>query len=156
MTRFKRNIYQLTESDLRLVIREALIAEKVGGEKIKGWKPPWEGGGGGSGGGLLSGLFGAFKGFFADGGVLGAGQWGIAGEAGPEPVVGPARIIPNRAMAGGETNVRVFFDDNGNLDAKIERVSAQSAKSEVRRATPGIVKASVGATYKRAGEVPIR
>jgi hypothetical protein len=58
MSRFKRNTYQLTESDLRLIIREALIAEKVGGEKIKGWKPPWEGGGGGGGSGGGGGGYG--------------------------------------------------------------------------------------------------
>jgi len=40
----------------------------------------------------------AFAGFFASGGTLGAGQWGIAGEAGPEVVRGPASITP---MGGG-------------------------------------------------------
>ena len=55
---------------------------------------------GGGGGGLLGAIFGGFKGFFAEGGTLGAGHWGIAGEAGPEPVVGPAKIIPNHAMSG--------------------------------------------------------
>lgn len=59
-------------------------------------------GGGGGGGGFLGGVF---KGFFAKGGTLGAGEWGIAGEAGPEPVVGPARIVSNgdaaAAMGGG-------------------------------------------------------
>ncbi|MBY6160035.1 phage tail tape measure protein [Mameliella alba] len=54
------------------------------------------GGKSGGGGGLLSG----FKGFFAQGGTLGAGQWGIAGEAGPEPVIGPAQILPNSVLAG--------------------------------------------------------
>ena len=52
----------------------------------------------GGGGSLLGGLFGslksAFGGLFADGGFLGAGKWGIAGEAGPEIISGPAMITP--------------------------------------------------------------
>lgn len=35
-----------------------------------------------------------YAGFFAKGGTLGAGKWGIAGEAGPEIVRGPATITP--------------------------------------------------------------
>mgnify|MGYP001485748275 CR=1 FL=1 len=42
---------------------------------------------------LATALMSGFQGFFADGGTLGAGQWGIAGENGPEPIVGPAKII---------------------------------------------------------------
>lgn len=84
------------------------------------------GGSGGKGGGLLSSLFGGFKGFFADGGTLGAGQWGIAGEAGPEPVVGPARIIPNSAMQAQP--VRVLVETTEDL-----RVVAQSAGADAGR-----------------------
>jgi hypothetical protein len=56
--------------------------------------------GGGSAGGITGSaigfgeLFSRFAGLFANGGTLGAGQWGIAGEAGPEVVQGPANIIP--------------------------------------------------------------
>ncbi len=84
------------------------------------------GGGGGGGGGFLSGLFGGggglggmfsgisdwfggmfsgissfFGGFFADGGHLPAGKFGIAGEAGPEIITGPARVISNEDSFGG-------------------------------------------------------
>lgn len=52
----------------------------------------------GMGGGKFSGMLGGFGGFFASGGALGAGKWGIAGEAGPEIIHGPARITP---MDGG-------------------------------------------------------
>lgn len=45
-----------------------------------------------------------FGGLFANGGTLGAGKWGIAGEAGPEIVHGPARITPMSGM-GGATSV---------------------------------------------------
>lgn len=58
-------------------------------------------GGGSAGGGIfgtiikgIGSLFGSFGGFYAKGGSLGAGKWGIAGEAGPEIVHGPSRITP--------------------------------------------------------------
>src|SRR5690606_32681245 len=64
---------------------------------------------GGSGGGLLTGLFGggasSFGGLFANGGYLGAGKWGIAGEAGPEIVKGPAQMVPMRDLQGGRSVV---------------------------------------------------
>ncbi len=62
--------------------------------------------------GALGGLFGAaeklfaggaaakspdltdFSGLYAGGGGIGAGRWGIAGEAGPEVVAGPATVVP--------------------------------------------------------------
>ena len=55
----------------------------------------------GKGGGFLSSILGgiaqSFAGGFANGGTIKAGQWGIVGERGPEPVIGPATVIPNRA-----------------------------------------------------------
>ena len=54
---------------------------------------------GGGGGSVFSGGHaGRFAGEFATGGRIGAGEWGIAGEKGPEAVVGPAFVMPN---AGG-------------------------------------------------------
>lgn len=50
--------------------------------------------------GAGSGIASAFAGMYADGGTLGAGQWGIAGENGPEPVVGPAKVVSNRDAFG--------------------------------------------------------
>lgn len=47
--------------------------------------------------------FGGFGGFYANGGTLGAGKWGIAGEAGPEIIHGPARITPMEHRRGGIT-----------------------------------------------------
>ncbi|MGK7663381.1 MULTISPECIES: hypothetical protein [unclassified Marinovum] len=86
-------------------------------------------GGGGTGGGLLGGLTSSFKGFFANGGTLGAGQWGIAGEAGPEPVVGPARIIPNHKLANGQPQqIRVLVESTEDL-----RVVAQDAGARAGR-----------------------
>ncbi len=57
---------------------------------------------------LIKALFG---GFFADGGYLGAGKFGIAGEAGPELIQGPAKITP--LGVGGNVTVNVAVDANG-------------------------------------------
>lgn len=76
---------------------------------------------------LFSSLIGSYAGTFAGGGTLGAGQWGIAGEAGPEIVRGPAQIIPSGA--GGNTiNVNV----QGNTDA---RTANQIAAAVARQLT---------------------
>jgi lambda family phage tail tape measure protein len=61
-----------------------------------------------SGGGimdsLLKGAKSLFSGFFANGGVIPAGKFGIVGERGPELISGPAGITPMGGM-GGSTNV---------------------------------------------------
>lgn len=49
--------------------------------------------GGPIGGGL--GLLTSFAGFFQHGGTIPAGQFGIVGESGPEPVAGPATVFPS-------------------------------------------------------------
>lgn len=46
-----------------------------------------------------------FGGFFADGGRIQSGQFGVVGEEGPELVSGPANITPMDQAGGGSTNV---------------------------------------------------
>lgn len=94
------------------------------------------GGGGGFFGGLMNSLLGGFGGFFANGGTLGAGKWGIAGERGPEIVRGPAQIIPmNRAPANSDhaqprqVEVRIvgsLVDDNGTIKARVDQSEQRS------------------------------
>ncbi len=78
---------------------------------------------------LLSGAFGgiggisfggmSFGGFYANGGILGAGQWGIAGEAGPELIHGPARITPmDRGYAAPQMNVTVINNSSASVTAR--------------------------------------
>lgn len=75
------------------------------------------GGGGGGGGGFFSSIISSvggflgdiFGGFFADGGTLGAGQFGIVGEAGPELITGPANITPMDDVGGSAGNLQVVF-----------------------------------------------
>lgn len=56
-----------------------------------------------------------FSGFFADGGSIPAGKWGIAGEAGPELVQGPANVTP---MGGGAAQVTIHNYANAQVDAR--------------------------------------
>jgi len=53
---------------------------------------------GGKSGGGFGPLGGLFSGFFANGGTIPAGHVGIAGEAGPELIQGPANIVPSRQI----------------------------------------------------------
>jgi hypothetical protein len=84
------------------------------------------GGGGGGIGGLLGGLFG---GFFANGGNLGAGKWGIAGENGPEIIKGPAQVVPMNRMGsgGGQTQTVVQVVPSPMFDVIVEEKAGQSA-----------------------------
>ena len=58
---------------------------------------------GGFVGDVVSGIGDFFGGFFANGGYLPAGKWGVVGENGPEIIGGPASISP--MGMGGMTNV---------------------------------------------------
>jgi hypothetical protein len=83
-------------------------------------------GGGGGGGSWLSDITDFFGGWFANGGTLGAGKWGIAGENGPEMISGPATITP----MGGSSNVTY----------NINAVDAASFKAMIA-ADPGFIHA---------------
>lgn len=77
-------------------------------------------GGGGSGGSYIAaGAEALFGGFFATGGQIPAGRFGVVGERGPELVSGPANVEPN---IGG-----------GNVTYNINAVDAASFKQLVAR-----------------------
>lgn len=64
-----------------------------------------------------------FAGVYADGGFIGAGKWGIAGEEGPEPVFGGATgatVFPNDSLRGGGGPVIGTIDMRG---ASVEAVA---------------------------------
>lgn len=81
---FKSLLQDIAEQLLRSQIRQ-LMANVFGGF-----------GGRGQSGGFLGNLFG---GFFATGGYIPAGRFGVVGESGPELVSGPASVSP---MGGGQ------------------------------------------------------
>jgi lambda family phage tail tape measure protein len=78
------------------------------------------GGGGDSGGGFLSGIGDLFSGFFANGGNIPRGRFGVAGEAGPELIGGPASVTP---MNSGSTNVtyNITATDAASFQALVAR-----------------------------------
>ena len=95
---------QLTQSIARDLEQLASQLLKSSIMKLLEYLPGLLAGGGGAGFSLGGMTFG---GLYADGGTLGAGQWGIAGEAGPEIIHGPATITPMSKMGGGSVNVNV-------------------------------------------------
>jgi len=83
---------------------------------------------GGKGGGAST-LGKIFGGFFANGGYLGAGKFGVAGENGPELITGPAQITPLSGMGSGS-----------NVTYNINAVDAMSFKQLVS-SDPGFIHA---------------
>ena len=102
---FKSFVNSILEELLRSQVRQ-LIARTFGMF-----------GGGGLGGGN-SGGNSLFGGFFATGGMIPPGRFGIVGEAGPEIVSGPANVTPV-----GSTNILY----------NINAVDAQSFKQMIAR-----------------------
>lgn len=85
-------------------------------------------GGGGAGG--LASLFSSFSGFFAAGGNIGPGQWGIVGEKGPEVAYGGASgktIQPG----GGVTQVFNITTPDANSFRMSQRQLARTAKQRL-------------------------
>lgn len=76
-----------------------------------------------------------FRGGFASGGQLGPGQWGIAGENGPEPIYGGrtgVTVFPaGESQNGGTTNV--FHIDARGADAGVEQRIRLAVEEAVQR-----------------------
>lgn len=88
-------------------------------------------GSGGLIGSLLGGGGSAFAGLYAKGGQIPSGKYGIAGEAGPEIIRGPANVIPmNRMTGGGGTHVTIVQ----NIAANGDKAVADIAYAQTQRA----------------------
>lgn len=92
------------------------------------------GGGGGSGiGSLISGAASLFGGFFADGGKLKPGQFGVVGERGPELAFAgssPLNIMPNGAGRSPVTiNMNVQTPDVQSFRRSQSQIAADMARS---------------------------
>ena len=72
---------------------------------------------GGGGAGINVGGM-TFGGLFADGGHLGSGKWGIAGEAGPEVIHGPANITPMSSASAPQMNVTVINNSSASVNTR--------------------------------------
>lgn len=64
---------------------------------------------------------------FADGGRLGAGKYGIAGEAGPELVTGPADITPINDLMSVFKDLMSAMDRSSSILERIDRNTAASS-----------------------------
>jgi TP901 family phage tail tape measure protein len=93
-----------------------------------------------------------FAGMFAKGGSIPAGMWGIAGEAGPEIVQGPATVIPT---GGGTGNIslQVYVSPNGEVDAYLngEQVKQVETIMDKRNRKQGRGAQTVGARIAGKG-----
>jgi prefoldin subunit 5 len=107
---------------LRDVVRQLSSSALQGaltGQGIFGQMMGLSGKGGQTGGilGMLAkGASSLFAGFFAEGGSIPSGKWGIAGEAGPELVQGPANITP--LTGGGQPKITINNYSNSQVDAR--------------------------------------
>lgn len=93
--------------------------------------------GGSSAGGGLGSLFSSFAGFFANGGGLKAGQWGIAGENGPEPIfAGNAglSVVPNDKVSTSSGSYNQINFNISTPDANSFRKSSGQLYSDANRA----------------------
>ncbi len=76
---------------------------------------------------LTGGLGSLFAGFFDKGGQIGAGQFGVVGEKGPEIVTGPATVI------GRQETAELMQGGGGSVTYNINAVDARSFKQMVAR-----------------------
>ena len=106
-----------------------------------------------AGGGIIDGIIGGigkfFGGFFADGGYLAPGQWGMAGERGPEPIFGGRSgitVVPNGGGGASSrpVNLTVNVAPNGIGDKDLLRqvealtvAGAQQVLAVYDRSLPG-------------------
>lgn len=100
----------------------------------------------------FSSLFSSFAGMFADGGSVPPGQWGIAGENGPEPIFGGStgvHVVPNyEAGASHETSVHIYM---GNIDARgstmteeqFRRIASEESTRAIKTAAPVLMSGTI-------------
>lgn len=120
---------------------QRLIADAIAADLTRALFGQTNGGGQMGTGELLSGIAGLFGGFFDSGGSIGAGQFGVVGENGPELVRGPAvvtgRMETEKALGGTSIgNVNMNFP--GVTNSQEARRAAGAAARELL----GVIQAS--------------
>jgi hypothetical protein len=123
---------QIVRDLLRIAIQRAVI-EPLANSLFGG------GGSGGGTGGLSASLGQLFSGFFATGGLIPKGTFGIVGERGPEPVIGTdagAMVLPNSSLRGGFGQaMRVEVVPSPFFDVVVEERAATVAAPMAARAS---------------------
>ncbi|MGB3793445.1 MAG: hypothetical protein WA978_11985 [Sphingopyxis granuli] len=158
---FKQVADQIIAELMRIAIRQMIIApllNLIGGAF---------GGGGGGAGDVISNVVGGVKGgaknagFFAKGGLIPTGSFGIVGEDGPEPIfatAGGVGVLPNSALrslsdgwagpGGANVSIAIPIDATGADPAALGRV--QASVDRLRAELPGqIVKTMQDAGDRR-------
>jgi hypothetical protein len=125
-----RSLLQFALKDLGITGEGGIIGQIFGG--LGGLFGGGSGGGGGIGG-LISGAASLFGGFFADGGKLKPGQFGVVGERGPELAFAgssPLNIMPN-GMGGSPVtiNMNVQTPDVQSFRQSQSQIAADMARS---------------------------
>lgn len=87
-------------------------------------------------GGLIGSLLGggsSFAGFYAKGGQIPSGKFGITGEAGPELIKGPATVVPmNRNGGGTRTSVTIVQNIQANGDKTVADIAFRETSRALR------------------------
>lgn len=128
------------------------------GGVISGIFAAFGGGGGGGGAEAGGGLAALFSGFFAQGGTIPSGEFGIVGERGPEAVFSTARgalIRPNSALSslpqtrsgGTSVSISIPVDATGADAAALARV--QASLDRMRAELPSLVVETVNDASER-------
>lgn len=82
-----------------------------------------------------------FDGFFAKGGHIDAGKWGIVGDEGPEAVRGPADVKPMEQMGGTTLNINM-----PSPSSKFEQMAQQWLEEGLRQAEHNGFRVNLGTT----------
>ncbi len=125
------------EKDILRIVTRKLVTEPLAGATTDFLGSLTKGGTSGGIGGFLteigSKFSGLFSGFFADGGFLPPGKWGMAGERGPEPIFG-GRTGLTVQPAGGMT-VHQHFSFSAPVSRSTEQQVGAAAARGLQRAS---------------------
>lgn len=133
-----KDVLQGLEQDIIRIVTRKLITEPLA-NGLTNLLGGILGGATGSGGGGIGGILGSlFGGFFAEGGYLPAGKWGIAGERGPEPIFGGRTgLTVQSAGTGGSQRNYFNFQMAGPVDRRtlgqVYAAAARGVESASRR-----------------------
>lgn len=130
-----RDIIKGIDADITRLLLRKLVTEPAA-EWITGAIKGMGGGGGASGmlGGIGSWFSSMFSGWFADGGYIAPGKWGMAGERGPEPVFGGRTGATVRPYSGAVTiNISVPGNTDGRTAQQVAVAAARAVATAQRR-----------------------
>lgn len=124
-------------TDVQRILARKLITEPLA-QSITDWiKPSGSSGGGFDLFAMAGKAWGSFAGLFADGGYIPPGQWGIAGEQGPERIYGGrtgVTVQSSGAGGGGAVSVVNHFHLSGPVDRRTQAQIAADTSRSVQRA----------------------